>query len=89
MKVYEATEIAHKNGYEADKKDAMEVVHGRWLVCGQECFVCSVCHDNVMINYNYCPYCGAKMDLEEIKCYENITQTQPHSNALNVSTFGN
>ena len=48
-----------------NKDEYVEVVHGRWLVCGQECFVCSVCHDNVMINYNYCPYCGAKMDLEE------------------------
>lgn len=39
-------------------------VHGLWQYCGEECFVCSVCHDNTMIDYKYCPECGAKMDGE-------------------------
>ena len=73
MNVYEATEIAYKNGYEAGKRDAVK--HGLWI--GQRC---SVCNGNYM-DYadadsypaigepkpNYCPHCGAKMDLEEIK----------------------
>lgn len=42
--------------------DAVEVVHGRWNHYGEECFVCSVCNDNFMIDYNYCPNCGAMMD---------------------------
>lgn len=71
MNYYEATEIAYKNGYEAGKNDA--VVHGRWRYeglnavcsnCGfkwfEGCQECGVCPSDV----NYCPHCGAKMDLE-------------------------
>jgi len=44
--------------------------HGRWLnkeVDEIRCHVygnCSVCHERKRID-NYCPNCGAKMDLEE------------------------
>ena len=54
--------------------DAVEVVHGRWLYeglnavcsnCGFEwfdgCQECGVCPSDV----NYCPHCGAKIDLED------------------------
>ncbi len=56
-----------------------EVRNGRWFrdeddwnslttfkcsVCGEEyCFECD--EDILTLNYNYCPNCGAKMDLEE------------------------
>ena len=58
---------------DAPTVDAVEVVHGRWEprtdVIG---FVrCSVCHDcNIYDDWadgekwNYCPNCGAKMDLK-------------------------
>ena len=52
--------------------DAVEVVHGRWLLertpDGRPyCFHCSVCDDDfscigVDTAYRYCPRCGAKMD---------------------------
>ena len=54
--------------------DAVEVVHGRWLLEREPdgkpyCFHCSVCDDDfhhISINtaYDYCPNCGAKMDGE-------------------------
>ena len=56
---------------EAPTVDAVEVVHARWIVKGQDIF-CSNC--NSESGYNawgassfsaYCPHCGAKMDLEE------------------------
>ena len=52
--------------------DAVEVVHGRWLLertpDGKPyCFHCSVCDDDfhyigVTTAFRYCPNCGAKMD---------------------------
>lgn len=57
--------------------DAKPVVHGKWIECEYDfegCYYsCSVCkNDWVCIegtpkdnNMNYCPYCGAKMDLED------------------------
>lgn len=72
---YWATERAYKNGYEAGKRDAVEVVHGRWLyVDGKgshaeyECNQCRahVCFDMQIDGsipaYKYCPNCGAKME---------------------------
>lgn len=54
--------------------EAKEVVHGAWLSTGMfgvlaKCSACGV--ENHTIEYvlsvgmNYCPYCGAKKDLEE------------------------
>ena len=59
--------------------DVAEVRRGRWFryeddwnslttfqcsVCGEEyCFECD--EDILTLNYNYCPSCGAKMDLED------------------------
>ena len=68
MKTYEATEQAYKNGYEkgyADgKRDAVEVVHGRWIKDG-DVVVCSNCgEEHAWDEYRatYCEDCGAKMD---------------------------
>ena len=51
--------------------DAVEVVHAKWIVKGQDLF-CSHCDQESGYNpwgantfSNYCPHCGAKMDLEE------------------------
>jgi hypothetical protein len=50
--------------------DAVEVVHGRWIVKGQEVF-CSHCDKESGYNHwgasafsDYCPNCGSKMDGE-------------------------
>ena len=58
--------------YELPAADVMPVVHGRWIDNGANgykwAFVCSMCgyvdghpFDN---RHNFCPNCGAKMDLE-------------------------
>lgn len=51
--------------------DAVEVVHARWVVKGQDVF-CSHCDKESGYNpwgasafSDYCPNCGAKMDGEE------------------------
>ena len=59
---------------DAPTVDAVEVVHGRWIVsgCGFDC--CSECRKvyadgyltamgiKARTQFNYCPNCGAKMD---------------------------
>ena len=49
--------------------DAVEVVHGRWVM--KETMIrspfaknayCSVCLEETSYAHNYCPNCGAKMD---------------------------
>ena len=49
--------------------DAVEVVHGRWIgetggyMWWQNCSVCNgPVYNKMKPYYNYCPYCGAKMD---------------------------
>ena len=49
--------------------DAVEVVHGEWVVCGDGeyvPFMCSACGKTTSWYHaqtaNYCPNCGAKMD---------------------------
>lgn len=52
--------------------DAAPVVHGWWTMSSDrpDTIICSNCHEafdvwKVDINrYHFCPYCGAKMDLE-------------------------
>lgn len=51
--------------------DAVPVVHGDWVdgrpYVNSRWKVCSVCHQTAPEphgGYNYCPNCGAKMDLE-------------------------
>lgn len=54
--------------------DAEPVVHGRWISDGDGyhwTYNCSICawKDGYPFNerHNFCPHCGAKMDLEESK----------------------
>ena len=54
--------------------EAVPVRHGRWeYIPGDGKFrailICSSCRRNVgeYNRFNYCPHCGAKMDLEETK----------------------
>ena len=52
--------------------DVAPVRHGRWLVdgyvCGETEYQCSVCKETEWRTSSsrlaYCPFCGAKMDLE-------------------------
>lgn len=64
------------DGYERAKeevKDAEPVRHGHWVKWDDEItYDCSICGDAFTLyegtpesnHYNYCPNCGAKMDLE-------------------------
>ena len=53
-----------------DAADVAPVRHGRWLevrekrLFGEHYFLCSNCksRNGLMITFNYCPNCGAKMD---------------------------
>ena len=50
--------------------DVVEVKHGKWevrTVRGEAELYCSVCGNspNVIYAYEFCPSCGAKMDLED------------------------
>ena len=54
----------------APAADVAQVRHGRWLdvrekrLFGEHYFLCSNCksRNGLMIPFNYCPNCGAKMD---------------------------
>ena len=47
---------------QAETIDSVPVVHGHWAVeSGRVC--CSVCGEQ-SLEYNFCPYCGARMDEE-------------------------
>lgn len=53
--------------------DAAPVRHGRWIetgyVCGENEYQCSECKETEWrtsaSRLKYCPFCGAKMDMEE------------------------
>lgn len=53
--------------------DAVEVVHGKWekhlAPYTDDYYSCTHCNGNFMTEaapyWNYCPNCGAKMDLED------------------------
>nr|DAI37279.1 MAG TPA: PROTEIN/RNA Complex, archaeal, ribosomal, 50S, protein.0A [Caudoviricetes sp.] len=50
------------------KEDVAPVVHGEWLCAetdDEQFFLCSVCNDKEYWESNYCPNCGAKMDVEQ------------------------
>ena len=62
---FEILKIIH----DAPTVDAVEVVHGEWVVCGDGeyvPFICSACGKTTSWYHaqtaNYCPNCGAKMD---------------------------
>ena len=50
--------------------DVAEVVHGRWIwneegeIDWEQFYRCSNCRDKEYWESNFCPNCGAKMDLE-------------------------
>jgi len=44
--------------------DAAPVINGRWYDKGSLSCRCSCCGCKSNKEYNYCPYCGAKMDGE-------------------------
>ena len=54
----------------APTADVVEVVHGEWIPIdvGDCCYRCSVCNfvrDAYLLEEdNYCPHCGARMDLQ-------------------------
>ena len=62
---------------DAQTVDAVPVVHGRWLTWEEQFpgrtprkksmlgVFCSTCHNHADNMSDYCPNCGAKMDLEE------------------------
>lgn len=56
----------------AQREDALPIVHGLWKngfcsVCGEEAITeWNECGGKPVYS-NYCPYCGATMDLEEKK----------------------
>ena len=56
--VEQAYKNGYANGFEAGKKAA--VVHGIWAFVGDAC-VCSVCHKASIVDYYFCPECGAMM----------------------------
>lgn len=48
--------------------DAVEVRHGKWengCVCSNCTTHCGPRNKATAVYYRYCPFCGAKMDLEE------------------------
>ena len=52
------------------RADVVEVIHGRWVYepvefTYEKDIKCSVCGEYVNSATNYCPNCGAKMDLKE------------------------
>ena len=59
----------HKALAKAPAVDAAPVVHGRWIHDNNNRYGCSECMAREIMSYrnpkNYCPNCGAKMDLEE------------------------
>lgn len=73
-KVTTITAVRISAAMEAETVDAVEVVHGHWINWGksgtptyENYGTCSVCHEDAEIcteHRNYCPNCGAQMDLE-------------------------
>lgn len=56
---------ARKLMVDAPTADVAPVKHGEWDTTDTplgRCCICSVCGSCPTMEYNYCPYCGAKMD---------------------------
>lgn len=63
-------EVAVRAIKEASSTDVAPVRHGRWYWAKDGHCKCSVCEQyatvkRLVVKTNYCPNCGAKMDLEE------------------------
>lgn len=55
---------------DAPAADVAPVVHGRWVCVDtdtEQFFLCNRCKKKEYWESNYCPECGARMDLEEEK----------------------
>ena len=62
------TKCDYKNSHFIDAADVVPVRHGRWVypIGMAYNYVCSECGKSIgVIKHNYCPNCGAEMDLEE------------------------
>ena len=71
--------LEHEWGYEGMREDlynlptadVVEVKHGEWIynVKYYSCSICAGKRFNLLLGLDaeYCPYCGAKMDLKERK----------------------
>lgn len=63
--------IARKDIKRLPAADVVEVKHGEWIkdnnfsqiVNKYKCSLCGV--EDIVLHHNYCPNCGAKMDLKE------------------------
>lgn len=59
--------------------DVAPVAHGYWIESDHGSYLCSVCGEDWTLNYgtpdennmNYCPQCGAIMDLQQPMLEEN------------------
>ena len=52
--------------------EAEPVRRGRWVLDGKYNRHCSLCNENVVWSFNYCPNCGAKMEVN--KMYDLISR---------------
>lgn len=58
---------------EATTIDAVPVVHGRWVLFGADkrgrggVYTCTACNSCRPVKSEYCPNCGAKMDVKEVE----------------------
>ena len=60
--------VIRQNIMDIPAADVAPVQHGRWIMHDDEFGLtceCSACHIETMGDGNYCPNCGAKMELEE------------------------
>lgn len=59
-------EIDGSKPNEATVCDTEEIKYGKWIAFGNTLgdveYHCSKCNNYVFLLYNYCPYCGIKMD---------------------------
>ena len=58
-------DLGYEEGYEHGKKDA--VIHAHWKLGYCDCglfYICSKCDVGFKSITEYCPHCGAKMDVE-------------------------
>ena len=59
-------EIDGSKPNEATVCEMQEIKHGKWIATGNTLghveYHCSECDNYVFLLYNYCPYCGIKMD---------------------------
>ena len=64
LKALQDSKSFYEEGYYAGMRDAVPVVHGRWVVENEESIRCSGCCFNrasIKMPLDYCPNCGADM----------------------------